>query len=83
VHEREVPPQVEAEEVRASQCGASVSIQAAPFGGAVLHLHHMRDRVHRPGVGGIELGRAPAGAFGGGVVAGFLQPKACSASKWP
>ena len=63
MEQREVPPQVVAEVVALAEPWLALADPCDALATPVLHLHDVRDRVHRPQIGRIALDRGPAGAL--------------------
>ena len=58
-----MPPQVVAEIVAVVEPRLALADPRDPLAAPVLHLHDVRDRVHRPQVGRVALDRGPAGTL--------------------
>ena len=79
--ERKVPSDVEGEIVAAAPGRTRRLEPADALSRAPLHLMHMPHRMKAPGVGGLDLDRAPADSFGSVEMPELLERKGLTAEK--
>jgi hypothetical protein len=73
VEQRQVPPVVDREEAAVAPRLVVIAQPRHAVTAAVLHLHHMRDRVPAPAVARFEFDAAAPLPLGRGVVGAFLE----------
>ena len=78
--QRPVPPDVIGKIVAAAPTRLGALQPGDAVAALALHLVHMCDRMHRPGIAGIERHRLLANVAGGAIIAAFLQAEGIHAA---